>query len=139
MKTAMKEKEGGKLRLSVIRMVRAAIKNIEIDKKKELSDDEVVEVIAREVKQRRDAMNEYRKADRQDIVDTLQEEISLLMPYLPEQLSEEEVRALVKAVIAEVQPQGPKDMGKVMGKLMPQVKGKADGKMVNQIVKEMMG
>ena len=139
MKAAMKEKEGGKLRLSVIRMVRAAIKNIEIDKKKELSDDETIEVIAREVKQRRDAMDEYRKADRQDIVDTLQEEISILMPYLPEQLSEEEVRTLVKAVIAEVQPQGQKDMGKVMGKLMPQVKGKADGKLVNQIVKEMMG
>lgn len=139
MKAAMKEKESGKLRLSVIRMARSAIKNIEIDKKKELSDEEVIEVLAREVKQRRDAIEEYDKANRQDIVDTLQKEIAVLMPYLPEQLSEEEIRSLVKEVIAEVQPQSPKDMGKVMGKLMPKVKGKADGKLVNQIVKELMG
>ncbi len=139
MKAAMKEKASGKLKLSVIRMARAAIKNIEIDKKKELSDEEVVEIIAREVKQRRDATEEYRKAGRQDIVDTLQEEINVLMTYLPEQLSEDKIRTLVKEVIAEVQPQSPKDMGKVMGKLMPQVKGKADGKLVNEIVKELLG
>lgn len=139
MKAAMKARESGKLRLSVIRMARSAIKNIEIDKKKELADEEVIEVIAREVKQRRDAMEEFQKAGRQDIVDTLQEEISILMPYLPEQLSEDEIRHLVQEVIADVQPQGPRDMGKVMGALMPKVKGKADGKLVNQIVKEMMG
>lgn len=139
MKAAMKEKESGKLKLSVIRMARSAIKNIEIDKKKELSDDETIVVIAREVKQRRDSIEEFSKAGRQDIVDTLQQEIAILMPYLPEQLTEEEIRSLVKEVIAEVQPQGPRDMGKVMGKLMPKVKGKADGKLVNQIVKELLG
>lgn len=139
MKAAMKEKESGRLKLSVIRMARSAIKNIEIDKKKELNDDETIDVIAREVKQRRDAIDEFSKAGRQDIVDTLQQEIAVLMPYLPEQLTEEEIRSLVQEVITEVQPQGPKDMGKVMGKLMPKVKGKADGKLVNQIVKELMG
>lgn len=139
MKAAMKEKESGKLRLSVIRMARSAIKYIEIDKKKELTDEEVLEVVVREVKQRRDAIDEFTSANRQDIVDSLQAEIAVLMPYLPEQLSEEEIRSLVKDVIAEVQPQSQKDMGKVMGKLMPKVKGKADGKLVNQIVKEFMG
>ncbi|MHB9093220.1 MAG: GatB/YqeY domain-containing protein [Eubacteriales bacterium] len=139
MKTAMKDKESGKKRLSVIRMVRSSLKNVEIDKKKELSEDEVIEVLAREVKKRRDALEEYIKVGRQDIADGLQEEIGILIKYLPEQMSEEEVRSLVKGVIAEVQPTGPKDMGKVMGKLMPKIKGRADGKLVNQVVKEFLG
>ncbi len=139
MKTAMKDKESGKKRLSVIRMVRSSLKNVEIDKKKELSEDEVIEVLAREVKKRRDALGEYVKVGRQDIADGLQEEIGILIKYLPEQMSEEEVRSLVKGVIAEVQPTGPKDMGKVMGKLMPKIKGRADGKLVNQVVKEFLG
>ncbi len=139
MKTAMKDKESGKKRLSVIRMVRSSLKNVEIDKKKELSEDEVIEVLAREVKKRRDALGEYVKVGRQDIADGLQEEIGILIKYLPEQMSEEEVRSLVKGVIAEVQPTGPKDMGKVMGKLMPKIKGMADGKLVNQVVKEFLG
>lgn len=136
MKAAMKEKESGKKKLSVIRMVRSSIKNVEIDKKRELSEEEVLEVLTREVKKRKDSYEEYTKVGRQDIADDLQEEIKVLMEYLPEQMSEEEVRAIVKNVIDEVKPSGPKDMGKVMGKLMPLVKGKADGKLVNQIVKE---
>ncbi len=139
MKAAMKEKESGKKKLSVIRMVRSSLKNAEIEKKKELSEDEVIEVISREVKKRKDALEEYVKAGRQDIADGLKEEIEILMGYLPEQLSEQEIRSLAKEVIAEVQPAGPKDMGKVMGKLMPRLKGRADGKLVNQIVKELLG
>ncbi len=138
MKAAMKEKESGKKRLSVIRMVRSSLKNAEIDKKKELSEEEVIEVISREVKKRKDAMEEYVRAGRQDIADELQEEIEILMPYLPQQLSEEEIRSLVQHVIDEVQPAGPRDMGKVMSKLMPKTKGRADGKLVSQIVKEML-
>ncbi|KNZ68816.1 hypothetical protein Tfer_2538 [Thermincola ferriacetica] len=138
MKAAMKDKENGKLRLSVIRMARSAIKNIEIDKKRELSEEEVIEVLAREVKQRRDAIAEYERANRDDIVNTLKEEIAILMKYLPEQLSADEIRKLAQEVIAEVNPSGPKDMGKVMGKLMPKVKGKADGKLVNEIVRELL-
>jgi len=136
MKAAMKDKEAGKLRLSVIRMARAAIKNAEIDKKKEFGDEEVIEVLAREAKQRRDAIEEYLKAGRQDIVEQLQEEIKVLMGYLPEQMSREEITALVHEVITRVGAKDQKDMGKVMGALMPKVKGRADGKLVNQIVKE---
>ncbi len=139
MKAAMKEKEAGKLRLSVIRMTKAAIKNIEIDKKKDLSEEEVIDVLAREVKQRRDSIAEYEKANREDIVNTLKEEIAILMKYLPEQLSADEIRKLAQEVVAEVNPSGPRDMGKVMSKLMPKVKGKADGKLVNEIVKELIG
>lgn len=138
MKAAMKEKEAGKLRLSVIRMSRAAVKNIEIDKHKSLSDDEVIEVLAKEVKMRRDSIEEYEKVNRQDVVDTLNQEIAILMEYLPEQMSAEEIRQLVQEAISSTGATGPKDMGKVMGKLMPQVKGKADGKLVNQIVKELL-
>jgi len=139
MKAAMKEKEGGKKKLSVIRMVRSSLKNAEINKKNELSEEEEIEVIAREAKKRRDSLEEYLKFGRQDIADGLKEELEILMKYLPEQMSEDEVRALIKEVVDEVKPTGPKDMGKVMGKLMPKVKGKADGKLVNQIVKEFIG
>ncbi|MHB8172801.1 MAG: GatB/YqeY domain-containing protein [Thermincolia bacterium] len=136
MKAAMKDKEAGKLRLSVIRMVRAAIKNAEIDKRKEFNDEEVIEVVAREVKQCRDAIEEYRKANREDIVEQFQEEIKVLLHYLPEQMSVEEITAIVHEIITRVGAKDQKDMGKVMGALMPKVKGRADGKMVNQIVKE---
>lgn len=139
MKEAMKAKEEGKLRLSVIRMARAAIKNVEIDKKRELSEEEVIEVLAREVKMRRDSIEEYIKANRQDVVEQLNQEISILMTYLPEQLSETEIRRLVEEALQATGAQGPKEMGKVMGYLMPKVKGKADGKLVNQLVKEALG
>lgn len=136
MKEAMKEKEAGKERLAVIRMVRSAIKNIEINEKKELNDQEVIEVIAKEVKKCRDSIPEYEQANRQDIVEGLLSEIEILMEYLPEQLSEEDIRSLVDEVISEVGGNSLKDMGKIMGKLMPKVKGKADGALVNKIVKE---
>lgn len=139
MKEAMKAKEEGKLRLSVIRMARAAIKNVEIDKKRELSEEEVIEVLAREVKMRRDSIEEYIKASRQDVVEQLNQEIGILMAYLPEQLSETEIRRLVEEALQATGAQGPKEMGKVMGYLMPKVKGKADGKLVNQLVKEALG
>ncbi|MGE4271947.1 MAG: GatB/YqeY domain-containing protein [Desulfitobacterium sp.] len=139
MKVAMKAKEEGKVRLSVIRMARAAIKNAEIDKRIEFSDDQVIEVLAREVKMRRDSMEEFSKANRPDTVKALEEEISVLMGYLPQQLSEGEIRQLAQETIAEVGAQGPKDLGKVMGKITPKTKGRADGKLVNQIVRELLG
>lgn len=138
MKAAMKEKEAGKLRLSVIRMAKAAIKNIEIDKGKELSDEEVIDVLVREVKQRRDAMVEFEKGGRMDTVETLQKEVDILMDYLPEQLSADEIRSLVKEAVEITGAKEAKEMGKVMGVLMPKVKGKADGKLVNQIVREFL-
>jgi uncharacterized protein YqeY len=136
MKQAMKEKEAGKLRLSVIRMVRASIKYAEIDKKRELTDEEVLEVLAREVKMRRDAMEEFKKAGRDDLVHAAQDEIAILSAYLPKQLDESEIRQLVSTVIAEAGAVTEKDLGKVMSALMPKVKGRSDGKLVNTIVRE---
>ena len=136
MKQAMKDKEAGKLRLSVIRMVRASIKNLEIDRKHELSEDETLEVLAREVKMRRDAMEEFAKGNRPDLVENLRGELAILMDYLPQQLSEAEVRALVQEAVQATNASGPKEMGKVMAALMPKVKGRADGKLVNQLVRD---
>jgi uncharacterized protein len=139
MKQAMKDKEAGKLRLSVIRMVRSAAKYIEIDRHKELDDNELLEVVAKEVKMRKDSLEEFRKANRPELLTALEEEIAILMQYLPEQMGESEVRALVAAAVAEAKATTPKEMGKVMAILMPKVKGRADGKLVNSIVKEMLG
>lgn len=139
MKAAMKAKEEGKVRLSVIRMARAAIKNAEIDKKTEFNDAQVIEVLAREVKMRRDAMEEFSKAKRPDKVRELEEEVAILMEYLPQQLTEGEIRKLAEEIIAETGAQGIKDIGKVMSLITPKTKGRADGKIVNQIVRELLG
>ena len=136
MKEAMKAKN--KLKVDTIRMANAAIKNAEINGKKELTDSEVQDIIAKEIKMRRDALEEYQKAGRTDEVDKLNQEISILMVYMPEQLSEQELKEIVRQTIVQTGAQGSKDMGKVMGALMPKVKGKADGKLVSSIVKEML-
>lgn len=136
LKAAMKSKDSR--RLSVIRLAKAAIKNTEIAKKKELGDDEVLEVLNREVKQRRDAIPEFQKGNRPDLVESLEAEIAILMEYLPRQMSEEEIRQAAKEAVAAVGAKDARDMGKVMGALMPKVKGKADGRLVNQVVKELL-
>ena len=138
MKQAMKDKEAGKLKLSVIRMVRSAAKNIEIDRHKELDDNELLEVVAKEVKMRKDSLEEFRKANRPDLLAALEQEIAILMEYLPEQMTEAEVRRLVTQAVTDAQASSPKDMGKVMALLMPKVKGRADGKLVNSLVKELL-
>ena len=138
MKQAMKDREAGKIRLSVIRMVRASIKNVEIDHHKELSEEEVIEVLAKEVKLRRDAAEEFKKGNRLDLVETLDQEIDVLLKYLPEQLTEDEVRNLVGEAIVATGAASAKEMGKVMAALMPKIKGRADGKLVNTIVKELL-
>ena len=138
MKQAMKDKEAGKLKLSVIRMVRSAAKNVEIDRRKELDDNELLDVVAKEVKMRRDSLDEFRKAGRPELLAVLEQEIAILMEYLPEQMSEAEVRALVTQAVADAQAASAKDTGKVMALLMPKVKGRADGKLVNSIVKELL-
>ncbi|MBO8168823.1 MAG: GatB/YqeY domain-containing protein [Thermoanaerobacteraceae bacterium] len=137
-KAAMKAREAGKLRLRVLRMVMAAVKNKQIETKKELTDEDILDVIAKEVKTRRESLAEFEKAGRDSEVKQLRQEIDILSEYLPEQLSEEELRRLVKEVIAEVGADSMKDMGKVMGAIIPKVKGKADGKLVNQIVREIL-
>ena len=135
MKAAMKAKEDGKQKLAVIRMVRSAIRQTEIDGQKELDDNDIIALISKEVKMRKDSIDEFKKGGREDLVAQTEAEIAVLMPYLPEQLSEEEVRALVKEAIAATNATTPKDMGKVMAAL----RGRADGKMVNTIVKELLG
>ena len=135
MKQAMKDKEAGKLRLSVIRMVRAAIKNVEIDTKAELAEEDVIAIVAKEVKMRRDSMEEFKKGQRDDLVAQLEQEIEVLLPYLPQQLTEAEVREIVTEAVAIAGATSSKDMGKVMAVLMPKVKGRADGKLVNTVVR----
>ena len=136
MKEAMKH--GEKERLSVIRLVRGAVRQAEIDGKKTLSDDEIIGVITKEVKMRRDSIEEFERGNRADLVEKTQAEIAILMPYLPEQLSADEVRRIVEATVSEVGATTAKDMGKVMGVLMPRVKGRADGKLVNEIVRSLL-
>ena len=140
MKTAMKAKEEGKQRLAVIRMVRSAICQQEIDGngKQALDDDGVIAIISKEVKMRKDSLEEFKKGDRQDLVAQTEAELAVLMPYLPQQLSEEEIRTFVQEAVEKSGASSQKDMGKVMGLLMPKVKGRADGKLVNSIVREML-
>ncbi|MEW6724525.1 MAG: GatB/YqeY domain-containing protein [Bacillota bacterium] len=138
MKEAMKAREAGKQRVSVIRLARAAIQNAEIAKGGPLSDDDVAAVLAREIKERREAIIEFEKLDRSDQIERLNEEIAILAEYLPKQLTEEEIRQLVQETIQQVGAAGAADMGKVMGPLMGKVRGRADGRLVNQIVREML-
>ncbi|RJQ06680.1 MAG: GatB/YqeY domain-containing protein [Bacillota bacterium] len=134
MKAALRAGEEGRLRLSVIRMARAALQNAGIEKRRSLTDDEAVAVVAREVKQRRDSAREYKELGRADKAEALEVEIAVLEAYLPEQLSDAELRDLISEAIAAVGAKSRRDMGKVMGKVMPLVRGRADGQRVNELV-----
>ena len=131
---AMKSKE--KEKLMVIRMVKAALKQEQIDHKKEINDDLLIDVVNKQIKMRKDSIAEFEKGGRQDLMDKTQAEIDLLMEYLPKQLSKEEVLEIIDAIFAEVKPTSPKDMGKIMGEAQKQLKGKADMKEVSTIIKE---
>ncbi len=128
-------KEQNKDRLTVIRMVKAALKQEQIDHKKEINDELLVDVVNKQIKMRKDSITEFEKGRRQDLIDKTQEEINVLMEYLPEQLSAEEVSKIIDEIFAEVKPEGPKDMGKVMGQAQAKLKGKADMKEVSSIIK----
>ncbi len=132
LKAAMKG--GDKRRQLVIQLVRAGIKNAEIAKQKTLDDAGVIDVIAKEIKQRKESIGEFKKGNRQDLVAKEEAELTILLEYMPQQMPREEVIAVARQVIKEVDAQGPKDKGKVMQKLMPQLKGKAEGSMINEIV-----
>jgi hypothetical protein len=136
MKQAMKNQD--KFKLSVIRMIRSAIKNVEIDQKKTLDDNEVLDILNREIKQRKDSLQEFEKAGRDDLVESVKKELEILAAYMPQQLTEEEIQAIVKQTILETGASSKADMGKVMGALMPKVKGRADGKLVNQLVQQLL-
>lgn len=122
--------------LSVIRMVKGAIQLEEIKVKHELSDEEIITIIGREIKTRRESIKEFEKGGRQDLIDKTQKEIDILSKYMPAQMSEEEVLKVIDEVFAKVNPAGPSDMGKVMGAIAPMVKGKADLGFVNSKIKE---
>jgi uncharacterized protein YqeY len=134
LKSAMREKQ--QLKLSVIRMLKSAVKYREIEVMKPLDDAGVQQVIASEIKRRRDSVEQYRAGNRADLADKEEAEIAVLQAYLPEQLSEDQVRAKVDEVIARVGAKGPKDMGAVMKALLPEVQGKAEGKAVSELVKQ---
>lgn len=134
MKVAMKAKD--KDTLTIIRMIRSSIKYKEIERGTELNDQEVTEVLSRELKQRHDSLHEFTKAGRDDLVAKTEREIEILKRYLPEQLSEDELRRLVKETVQATGASSKADMGKVMAALMPKVKGRADGKFVNRLVQE---
>ncbi len=137
MKPALKNKD--KTKLSVIRMVRSAIKNAEIERGRPLEEGEVLDVLSRELKQRKESLQEFEKAGRTELVEKMKSEIAVVEAYLPAPLSEEELRELARQVIDEVGASSPADMGKVMKEIMPRVKGRADGKEVNRIVRELLG
>lgn len=134
LKVAMRDKD--KLRKSSITMLRAAIKQIEVDERIELDDAAVIDIIAKQIKQKNNAIEEFRKGERQDLVDMTQEEIKILMAYMPEQLSEEAISVIVQDAIAKTGATNMKDMGKVMGIVTNATKGKADGKIVADLVKK---
>ncbi|MFN7251270.1 MAG: GatB/YqeY domain-containing protein [Anaerobacillus sp.] len=136
MKEAMKNKE--KQRLSVIRMVKSALQNEAIKLKKELTEDEALTVLNRELKQRKDSLHEFEKADREDLAEKVRDEVVILKAYMPEQLTEEELAEIVKQTIQEVGASSKADLGKVMGAIQPKVKGKADGSIVNRLVQQFL-
>ncbi len=134
MKVAMKQRDD--LRLSTIRLVRSAVKNREIDQKRELDDQGIAEVIASLAKQRRESIRLFLEAGRNELAEKEEKELAVLLGFLPQQLTREEVVTLVLEAIAESGAQGARDRGRVMKVLMPRVAGRADGRMVNDVVRE---
>ena len=136
LKTAMKAQD--LITKDTVRLIRAAMKNAEIEKGKELDDEGALDVLARMAKQYRDSITTYRDNGREDLAVREEAELEVLVRYLPEQLGEDDIRALVQQAVSELGASGPQDRGKVMGKLMPQLKGKADGGLVSRIVGELL-
>jgi len=134
LKIAMREKDT--IRKSVVTMLRAAVKQIEVDQRIELDDEAIIDIIAKQIKQKNNAIVEFKNGERQDLVDLTEKEIEILMTYLPEQLSEEEVYQLVTNAIDSTGATSMKDMGKVMGIVTNATKGKADGKLISELVKK---
>jgi hypothetical protein len=136
LKAAMKDKNV--VRKNAVQMVRAGILQIEKDKKITLDDEGVLDVIAKQLKQRRDSLPDYEKSGREDLIAELKAEMDVLMEYLPAQLTREELEEIVGQAIAATGASSMKDMGKIMAEVMPKTKGRADGKMINEIAKAML-
>ncbi|HEY3374837.1 MAG TPA: GatB/YqeY domain-containing protein [Candidatus Aquicultor sp.] len=141
MKSAMRAAAGNpdeKIRLGTIRFLNAELKNAEITKKEPLSDEEILEVIQRQIKRRRESIEQYRKGGRNDLADKEEKESAVLAGYLPEQLSDDELRTIIKGAVEQTGASTKREMGKVMAIVMPQVKGKADGRRVNEVASEFL-
>lgn len=130
---AMKAKD--KERLTTIRMIKGDLDKEHIDKKREINDDLLIEVVNRGIKQRKDSIVEFEKGGRNDLIEKTQAEIEILQSYLPAQLSEEEVSLIIDEAFQIVNPEGPRDMGKIMKEVQPKLKGRADMKKVSEIIK----
>ena len=136
LKSAMKDKDI--TRKNTVQMVRAAVLQVEKDQRITLDDEGVLEVIAKQLKQRRDSLPDYEKSGREDLIADLKAEMDVLMRYLPEQLTREELEVIVAKAVADTGASSMKDMGKIMAAVMPQTKGRADGKVINEIAKSML-
>ena len=136
MKDAMKAKDT--VKKNTVQLIRSGVLQIEKDNKIELDDEGVLDVIAKELKKRRDSLPEFEKSGRTDLIENLNKEIDVLLGYLPEQLTEEEIQEIVDETIKEVQAESIKDMGKVMTAVTPKVKGRADNKIVSSYVKKLL-
>jgi len=136
LKEAMKSKDNFKR--DVVRFLMSAIKQVEVDERRELSDEDIQKIIQKSVKQREDAANQYKEGGREDLYEKELKEAEILKSYLPKQLSDEELKAIIKETIKEVGASSMKDMGKVMGAVIKKTVGKADGKRINAIVKELL-
>lgn len=133
---AMKEKD--EARVSVLRLLKSALHNQQITEQKELSDDNVIKVVQKEIKQRKDSIETFVSGDRAELADKEKKELEILEKYRPQQLSDEEMVKIVEAAIVETGATGLADIGKVMGRVMPQVAGRADGGTVSAKVKELL-
>lgn len=136
LKGALKSSES--LKVSVLRMVKAAVKNKAIDKGRELTDDEIIPVLSTLIKQRRESIEHYAKAGRDELAQKEDREIAIIQAYMPKQLSHAEIDSLIRNAISETSAKSAQDLGKVMRLLMPKVKGFADGAYINQRVKELL-
>ncbi len=136
LKSAMRNKE--KRRKDTITMLRAAVKQREVDERIELADEDVLAIVGKQVKQKRESIKDFQKAERIDLVEQAEEEIEILMVYLPEQLTEEEIDEIVREAIAVTGAASMRDMGRIMGVVMPKVKGKADGSLISQSAKKLL-
>lgn len=135
-KSTMKNKDI--IRKNTIIMVRAAIKQIEVDERREVSDEEILDIISKQVKEKRFAIEEFKKGSRDDLVSLTEAEIEILLDYLPKQLTEEEVEAIVMETIKEINATSMKDIGLLMKTIMPKVKGRTDGNIVNRAIKKVL-
>jgi uncharacterized protein YqeY len=136
LKVAMRERDDA--RKGAIRMALAALKNARVDKNADLTEEEMLAVLAKEVRQRHDSLSEYEKAGREDLVAEERAALDILEVYMPQMLSEDEIADVAREVIGELGATSPKEMGQVMREMMSRVKGRADGRLVNQVVRQLL-